>query len=109
MIRFVNVVQAGQLAEAVRYRLAEVLRAAASDAFGAADAPVVWREVAQGHGWTAGRPSRTSVVLCEVPDDTPTSVRTALMQRVNAEWVSATGTDPNALLIFTYTPLTGGR
>ncbi len=103
MATFIATIQKGHRAESMQQELAEELKEVAQESLGddTAGSDVKWKVIPQGFGWTAGRPSNSSVLLCVVPDDLQFETRAAFMTRVNDLWVNRTGAAPEELLIFT--------
>ena len=100
MIPFRCFYQAGQISEEQRSRLAEHLTRLANEATGEAveAAPVDWVEIAEGFGFTAGKPSQSSVVISAVPDDTDQDIRVDLMRGICDAWSLETGCSVNDIV-----------
>ncbi len=103
MAKYIATIQEGHPAQSIRDELASGLKAVAEGALGddPATTDVVWKIIPKGFGWTAGRPSNSSVLLCVVSEDLQFKARANFMSKVNDLWVSKTGADPNELLIYT--------
>ena len=104
MTQLIASIQEGQEADGLRDELAIGLRGIAAESFGGRpeDTDVKWKVIPKGFAWTAGKPSRTSVLICVVPEDLAYKTRARFMRRVNDFWVDETGTSANELLIFTH-------
>ena len=93
MADYVCIIQEGQAADRKRAELAEGLTRIGRECFGdgPAGVEIAWRPVEQGHGFTAGEPSRSSIVIRSVPVGLPLEQREAFMRRVCDLWESVTG------------------
>lgn len=60
---------------------------------------VVWTEIPSTYGYTAGKPSRCSIVMIEVPDTIAQSSREALMQSVCDVWMDVSGCTINEIAV----------
>lgn len=98
---YVCIIQEGQAADERREVLAEGLRAIGAEAFG--DDPVAteiaWSVVPKGFGWTAGEPSRSSIVIRSVPVGLPLDRREAFMHRVCDLWEKETGCSVDEIVV----------
>ena len=101
MTTYIATIQEGHIAEGLKAELTFELESIANDSLGG-EAEVKWKVIPKGFGWTAGRPSNSSVLLCVVPDGLPFKTRANFMSRINDMWVKTTGADPNELLIYTH-------
>jgi hypothetical protein len=83
----------GSLAPAGRQAVEEGLRRLYAERFGPAASAlrVEFTEIAPGLWFTAGEPSRASMVLGSVPPGTPQPVRVALMDEIARMFSAATG------------------
>ena len=67
---------------------------------GAADAvEVTFTEIPAGHMFTAGEPSRSSLVSGGVPAGTSKADRTRLLTDITSLWCEVTGCSPNELVV----------
>jgi len=94
------IVQEGRIADEQRSEL----EAALKDAIGTHVGPgarlaVAWMTVARGSGYSAGRPSTSSLLQVAVPDGFDQTAREALMHDVSDRWCRITGQSPFELLI----------
>jgi len=101
MAHYACIVQAGQTAEREQARLSEGLRLLARDAFG--DAPerveIQWISVPEGFGFTAGEPSRSSLVVRSVPVGFADAQRERFMSKVTSLWQDVTGCTPDEIVV----------
>jgi phenylpyruvate tautomerase PptA (4-oxalocrotonate tautomerase family) len=83
----------GSLAPAGRQAVEDGLRRLYAERFGLAPQSlrVEFTEIATGLWYTAGEPSRASMVLGSVPAGTPQAVRVALMDEIAKMFSAATG------------------
>ena len=97
MVMFRCLIQAGQIDDAQREKLNGHLTEAARELCAQANEPVpiTWVEVAEGFGFTAGKPSRSSVVVSAIPDETPQEDRVVFMKRICDAWSQETGCSIN--------------
>ncbi|MEM9292412.1 MAG: hypothetical protein AAGD01_12080 [Acidobacteriota bacterium] len=104
MTQCIATIQEGHQAEDLQNELTAKLKKIAADAFHnpAGELEVRWKVIPRGYGWTAGKPSNSSVLLCVVPDALPFDRRSEFMHRVNEMWIDATGADASELLIVTH-------
>ena len=93
MADYVCVIQEGQTADAKREALAAGLVRIGQEAFGddPAKVEISWQPVKKGFGWTAGEPSRSSIVVRSVPVGLPLERREAFMHQVCDLWKEVTG------------------
>ncbi|OUR89091.1 hypothetical protein A9Q81_22495 [Gammaproteobacteria bacterium 42_54_T18] len=103
MSKFIATIQQGHNADDLREHLAKGLQNIAIESFGkeAANSEVKWKVIPKSFAWTAGKPSRTSALICVVPEDLEFETRAKFMAQINDYWVGQTGANPNELLIFT--------
>ena len=101
MTAYIAMIQAGQAADQHRQQLAEGLATIAADVLGTdkEDTRVLWKAFPSGWAWTEGKPSGSSMVLCNVPEHLAQDTRERLMHRINTLWVEHTGVDPNEVAI----------
>lgn len=101
MADYVCVIQEGQAADERRAALADGLARIGRECF--ADAPgaveISWRPVRRGYGFTAGEPSRSSVVIRSVPVGLPLAEREAFMRRICDLWESVTGCSTDEVVV----------
>ena len=92
MPHYACIIQQGQRAERERATLEVGLRRIARDSFG--DDPeaveIEWVALAPGYAFTAGEPSRSSVVVRSVPEGFPDDRREAFMHAVCDLWIETT-------------------
>ena len=100
MTTYIATIQEGHAAESLQRELTSELANIATESFGD-ESEVKWKVIPKGFGWTAGRPSNSSIILCVVPEDLEFKTRANFMSRINEMWVDKTSSDPNELLIFT--------
>jgi hypothetical protein len=86
-------VQQDQIAPAVRQQLESQIGLIAREALGghAAQIRFVWIDVAKGSGYTAGKPSTSSVVGLTVPKGTDDALRARLLRSVCDAWSQTVG------------------
>lgn len=103
MAKYIATIQEGHEAEGLQEELTAGLKDIAASTLGdeRESTEVKWKVIPKGFGWTAGRPSNSSVLLCVVPEKLQFKTRATFMTRVNDLWVEKTGADSNELLIFT--------
>jgi hypothetical protein len=101
MPHYACIIQAGQRAEREQARLAEGLRRLAQETFG--DAPerveIQWISVPEGFGFTAGEPSRSSLVIRSVPVGYAEPLRERFMSRVCDLWRDVTGCSTDEIVV----------
>ena len=95
------IIQEGQTAYQKQEALAQGLRRIGKDAFG--DDPsateISWIVVKKGFAWTAGEPSRSSLVIRSVPVGLPLDQREAFMHEVCDLWETQTGCSTNDIVV----------
>jgi hypothetical protein len=85
-------IQAGQISEAQQRTLAAGMRAIGRDLFGdGPDAEVAWVTIERGFGFTAGRPSTSSLIARAIPHGSSEHVREEFMAKVCGLWTDVTG------------------
>jgi phenylpyruvate tautomerase PptA (4-oxalocrotonate tautomerase family) len=103
MPHYACMVQEGQVADERRDRLAEGLTRLAAETFG--DAPseveIRWVPIPKGFGFTAGKPSTSSLIARSVPTDFSDEARVAFMRRVSDLWRDVTGCHPDEVVVTT--------
>ena len=101
MSTVVCMIQQGQAADRERAALAEGLERIGREAFGDAPDPgaIRWVVLAEGFGWTAGEPSRSSIVVRSVPVGRPLAEREAFMRRVCSLWETVTGCSTDEIVV----------
>lgn len=101
MILFRCFVQAGQIAAARHEKLAGHLTRLTQELFPQIGAPIPidWIEVPEGFGFTAGKPSGSSVVVSAVPDETPQETRVRFMRGICDAWSQETGCSVNDVVV----------
>jgi hypothetical protein len=101
MAHYACIVQAGQTAEREQTRLSEGLRQIAREAFG--DAPerveIQWVSVPEGFGFSAGEPSRSSLVVRSVPVGFEDARRERFLTQVTRLWQDVTGCTADEIVV----------
>lgn len=93
-------VQEGRIPPEQRATLERALKTAITDHVGPdAKLAVAWMTVPAGSGYSAGKPSTSSLVQLSVPDGFPQQSRAALMHDVNDRWCTITGQSPYDLVV----------
>ncbi len=93
-------VQEGQISDEQKASLERALKTAIGDHVGPeAKLAVAWMTVPKGSGYSAGEPSRSSLVQLSVPDGFSQSARAALMHDVNDRWCAITGQSKYELMV----------
>lgn len=93
-------VQEGQFSAEQRVALEAALKAVAKQHVGSdATLAVAWRPVPKGSGYSAGKPSTSSLVQLSVPDGFGQASREAIMHDVNERWCAITGQTPYQLMV----------
>lgn len=93
-------VQEGRIPDDQRATLEGALKTAIRDHVGDdARLAVAWMTVPAGSGYSAGKPSTSSLVQLSVPDGFPQPARAALMHDVNDRWCAITGQSPYELMV----------
>jgi len=89
---FQVILHQGVVDGATRARLEHALRRIGAGAHGGSEeVAVTISEVPTGRFFTAGKPSRSSLIATSVPAGTAGSERTALMSAITAMWCEVTG------------------
>ena len=96
-------VQEGQEAAKRQEELIHGIRKIAAEVFGDDPdmTPVHWHVVSKGFAWTGGKPSGTTVIRCDVPDDILYQDRVRLLSSITELWVDQTGIDSNEVTVTT--------
>jgi hypothetical protein len=101
MAHYACMVQAGQTAEREQARLAEGLKRIARESFG--DAPerveIQWISVPEGFGFSAGEPSRSSLVIRSVPVGFDDELRERFLSNVTRLWQDVTGCSADEIVV----------
>ncbi|MGD9749879.1 MAG: hypothetical protein AB7W59_02675 [Acidimicrobiia bacterium] len=89
----------GSIGEEARRAVTDGLRTLMADRFGLEDLTVEFIEIPEGRWFTAGEPSRASMVLGTVPAGTAQDERVAVMDAVARLFADATGTDYHDVMV----------
>jgi hypothetical protein len=102
-MHYACMVQEGQIADRMRDRLGAGLRQLAAETFGEAEAEVEirWVTIAKGFGFTAGKPSTSSLIARSAPAGFGDDERRAFMSRVSDLWREVTGCHPDEVVVTT--------
>ena len=100
-VRFACTMQEGQIDAATRERLAEGLRAIASDVLGEtpADVPVEFSDIPAGFGFRGGAPSTTSLVRGAIVGGVTQDVREDVMRQIIDMWTDVSGCTVDELVV----------
>jgi hypothetical protein len=100
-LRFRVIVPAGVVPEAVRPELGAGLARSYAALFAtpAAEIAVDFTELPRGRFFTAGKPSRTSIIAGTVPSGTPNERRHRLLAEITALWCETTGCTPHEVVV----------
>lgn len=103
MPHYACMVQEGQIAERLRDRLADGLKRLAAETFGdvPAEVDIRWVSIRKGFGFTAGKPSTSSLIARSVPTGFGDAERTAFMSKVCDLWQEVTGCHPDEVVVTT--------
>lgn len=93
MIQCACIVQEGRVTPEMRRRLEGELSAIADRHF-TEELGVGWFDVAKGNGWTAGEPSKSSVVVMSAPA-VSRETRTEILSAICGAWAQETGCHVN--------------
>jgi hypothetical protein len=96
-------IQAGQISEDVERRLREGFDAFTRNAFGE-PARINWIPVAKGSGFSAGKPSTSSVVSVRANTPVAQATRVNLLQELSNLWNTITGCSLDELLVVVADP-----
>ncbi|UTW56507.1 hypothetical protein [Kordiimonas sp. SCSIO 12610] len=97
MIPVMCLVQAGQVSSELEAQLKDDMTQFTSESFGSA-AEVVWIEVPEKSGFTAGVPSTSILVSMQSPKKLETSERVPLLQKLCDVWLERTGLSINEVV-----------
>ncbi len=97
MINGICLIQEGQISEDVQSVLTEGISAITHTQFGDT-ADLTWINIADGDGWTSGKPSSTSVVMLLTPP-IDQDHREKVMTLLCDHWTISTGCDVNKILV----------
>ena len=93
-------VQEGQFSSEQRTALEAALKDVVKKRVGSkAMLAVAWRPVPKGSGYSAGKPSTSSLVQLSVPDGFSQASREEIMRDVNGRWCAITGQTPYQLMV----------
>ena len=105
MIACTCLVQADLIADDVAVRLKAGLDVIARDTFGE-EAAVSWITVPAGSGFTAGEPSRASLVSMRTPGEMDEDARFAMLTQICDLWTMETGCHVNDVVASAISPQT---
>ena len=93
-------VQEGLISQAMRAELSKRLSDISCEVFGDCeeDVQVGWIEVRAGSGYTAGKPSTSSLALATVPDGTSEEDRCRALSGICDAWTEVTGCSINEIV-----------
>lgn len=103
MPHYACMVQEGQAAARARDRLAEGLTRLAAETFGDTpdDVEIRWITIKKGFGFTAGKPSTSSLIARSVPPGFDDARRAAFMADVSGLWQDVTGCAADEVVVTT--------
>lgn len=103
MPHYACMVQEGQAAERLQDRLGDGLKRLAAETFGEvpAEVEIRWISIRQGFGFTAGKPSTSSLIVRSVPSGFGDDERVVFMKRVSDLWREVTGCHPDEVVVTT--------
>ena len=103
MPQYACMVQEGQVADRMRARLVEGLQRLGAETFTevAEEVEIRWITIPKGFGFTAGKPSTSSLIARSVPTGFGDAERTAFMTRVSRLWQEVTGCHPDEVVVTT--------
>jgi phenylpyruvate tautomerase PptA (4-oxalocrotonate tautomerase family) len=103
MPQYACMVQEGQRADTRRAALADGLQRLAAATFGevAAEVEIRWVTIRKGFGFTAGKPSTSSLIARSVPTEFDDAARAAFMTKVCELWQDVTGCDRDEVVVTT--------
>ncbi len=98
---YVCIIQAGQTPARKQGELAEGLKRIGRELLGDSETgtEVAWVTVPEGFGFTAGRPSTSSLVVRSVPVGFPDAEREAFMTRVCDLWKEVAGCSTDEIMV----------
>ena len=101
MAEYACIIQEGQNPENKRAELADGLKRIGREMLrdSLAGAEITWITVAQGFGFTAARPSTSSLVVRSVPKGFPDEERDAFMTRVCDLWTEVAGCTTDEIVV----------
>lgn len=104
MTHYVCMVQEGQTAAASVEPLTRGLERVAEEMFGddPAELEIRWVTIPAGYGFTAGKPSTSSLVVRSVPPGLDQDRRVAFMKSVCDLWQDVTGCSLNEIVVTAY-------
>lgn len=89
----------GTIGDGARRAVVDGLRRLTAERFGDGEVAVEFIEIPEGRWFTAGEPSRASMVLGTVPAGTPQDVRVAVMDSIARLFADATGVDYHDVMV----------
>ena len=89
MTQCLCLVQEGQISSEVALKLKQRLSSLSERAFGV-PAEFQWQEVAKGNGFTASKPSTSSIVSMTAPYTVPQAERVEYLSQICAIWMKET-------------------
>jgi len=100
MADYACMIQAGQISEAQRAKLAAGLERIAGELLGAQpqSTDIQWVVINEGFGFSAGEPSKSSVVVRSVPVGFPDDRRETLLTEISNLWQEVTGCTANEIV-----------
>lgn len=105
MIQCTCIVQAGQISEASQAALSGKIDTFTQKAFGAG-AEINWISVPQGGGFTASKPSTSSIVSLRAPTPVDQAERGPLLHELCGFWTAETGQSLNEVVGVISDPVT---
>ena len=103
MPQYACMVQEGQVADRSRARLDDGLARLAAETFGEVpgEVEIRWVTIREGFGFTAGKPSTSSLIARSVPAGFTDEQRSVFMLRVCDLWREVTGCHPDEVVVTT--------
>lgn len=100
-MKFQMLLHEGVVGPELQPQLAQELRRIYATRFGAAEAEIEVEisEIPKGRFFTAGKPSRSSLVGGSVPAGTSSADRTRLMAEITSMWCERTGCTPDDIVV----------
>lgn len=89
----------GVIGDDARQRVVDGLGRLSAERFGTSDVAVEFVEIPAGRWYTAGEPSKASMVLGTVPAGTPQAVRVEVMDAIARLFSEATDTDYHDVMV----------
>jgi hypothetical protein len=101
MADYACMVQAGQVSESQQARLAAGLDRIAGELLGAAprSTDIRWVVIEKGFGFSAGEPSKSSVIVRSVPIGFPDDHRETLLTEISNLWQDVIGCTANEIVV----------